>query len=79
MTTKTNNVTLYRTLNNRVRYYNITFYLNLFDEYILERRYGSTKNKTPTGIKREFHTTLDAVMSATLKKIEEKLNKGYRD
>ena len=72
-----NNVTLYRTVNNKVRYYTISFYLNLFDEYILERRYGSIKNKTPTGVKKEFHKTLDAVVGASLKKIEEKLNKGY--
>ena len=78
MITHTNNITIYKTVNNKVRYYTISFYRNLFDEYILEKRYGSLKNKTPTGIKRDFFQTLSSALDAGTKKLKEKLNKGYR-
>ena len=75
---KTNNITLERTVNNKVRYYKLSLFLNLFNEYILERKYGSTRNKKPTGIKIEYFLTINDAISASSKKLQEKLNKGYR-
>ena len=78
MMTKSNNITLERTLNNKVRYYKLSLFLNLFNEYILEKKYGSTKNKKPTGIKIEYYLTINDAISAYSKKLQEKLNKGYK-
>jgi len=78
MIIKSNSITLYRSVDDKVRYYSFSYYLNLFGEYILERRYGSTKNKRPTGIKIDYYKNINDLIEAKSKKIQEKLNRGYR-
>lgn len=68
---------LYREVNHRVRYYALRIYKTLFGEYLLEIQYGSTKNKSPTGKKEHYYTTLQDALGASIKRIEEKMKKGY--
>lgn len=68
---------LQREVNHRVRYYSLRIYKTLFDEYLLEIQYGSKKNKSPTGKQEHYFTKLEEALSASMKKIEEKIKKGY--
>ena len=68
---------LQREVNNRIRYYSLEIYKNLFGEYILEKKYGSLKNKRPTGVKKECYINVYDALFACTQKIQEKLNKGY--
>jgi len=69
---------LYREVNHRIRYYSFKVYKTLFGEYILEREYGSIKNKRPTGIKREYFNTRSEALIICNKNIEAKLKRGYK-
>ena len=68
---------LYREVNHQIRYYTLQIYKTLFGEYILEKKYGSIKNKRPTGVKREFFLSLGDAVKATALQIEAKLKRGY--
>ena len=65
-------------MNHRIRYYSFKVYKTLFGEYILEREYGSIKNKRPTGIKREYFNTRSEALIICNKNIEVKLKRGYK-
>ena len=69
---------LHREVNHRIRYYSLAIYKNLFGEYILEKKYGSLKNKRPTGIKREYYIHLNDALFACTIKIQAKLKRGYK-
>ena len=69
---------LQREVNCRVRYYSLKIYQTLFDEYLLEIRYGSIKNKSPTGSINSYYKQLEDALSASLQKVEEKLKRGYK-
>jgi len=69
---------LQREVNHRVRYYSLRIYKTLFNEYLLEIQYGSTKNKSPTGKKEHYYKTLQDALSASINKVQEKLKKGYK-
>lgn len=69
---------LYKEVNHKVRYYSMKIYKTLFGEYLLEKRYGSLKNKSPTGIKQEYFTKREDALLAIQTKIQEKLKRGYK-
>jgi len=77
MKTDTTNIQLYREVNYRVRYYSIRVYKTLFGEYLLEKRYGSLKNKRPTGITKEYYENIELTVSAIKKIVSLKLKRGY--
>jgi len=70
---------LQREVNHRVRYYSLKIYKTLFGEYVLEKKYGSIKNKAPTGIKLEYYDKLEDALIAIKKRVQEKLKRGYTD
>ena len=69
---------LQREVNHRVRYYSLRIYKTLFNEYLLEIQYGSTKNKSPTGKKEHYYKNLQDALNASINKVQEKLKKGYK-
>ncbi len=69
---------LQREVNHRVRYYSLRIYKTLFNEYLLEIQYGSTKNKSPTGKKEYYYKNLQDALNASINKVQEKLKKGYK-
>lgn len=69
---------LYRTLNQRERYYTIQLLPNLFGESIVIRTYGSTQKVKPTGeIKEVYSNQADAQHSIDVL-IASKYRRGYR-
>ena len=68
---------LYREVKGNIRYYVLKVYRNLFDEYILESIYGSIKNKSPTGVRRDYFITLEEALKVRAKKVDAKMQKGY--
>ncbi len=77
MKTDTTNIQLYREVKHRVRYYSIRVYKTLFGGYLLEKRFGSLKNKRPTGVIKEYYDNTDQTLSAIKKIVALKLKKGY--
>ncbi|MDD2358303.1 MAG: molybdenum metabolism regulator [Thiovulaceae bacterium] len=69
--------TLYRSVKERIRYYSFAIHPNLFGEFLLERRYGSLKNKRATGVLKTTHATLDDAKACTLRCSLEKQRRGY--
>ena len=69
---------LQREVNHRVRYYSVRIYKTLFNEYLLEIQYGSTRNKSPTGKKEQYYKSLHDALGASMRRIEKKLKKGYK-
>lgn len=69
---------LYRTLNQRERYYSIQLLPNLFEESIVIRTYGSLQKSKPTGeIKEVYSNQADAQHSVDVL-IASKHKRGYR-
>jgi predicted DNA-binding WGR domain protein len=71
-------MTLTRVVNNRIRYYQITLGANLFGEYVIDRVYGSMNNKRPTGVIKEYCTSLQDANSKIKTIVHQKQQKGYR-
>jgi len=72
-----NITTLYREVNDRVRYYKISVYLTLFGDYLLIREWGGVENKKATGQKQSYFLTFNNLQTAVEKIILEKQRKGY--
>lgn len=72
-------IRLYREVDNRIRYYFINLYKNLFSEYILQRKYGNIKYKRPTGIKVSYFKHFDDAIKTMKTLVEIKYKKGYRE
>jgi len=72
-----NNIKLFRTVNQKIRYYKITLLKNLFDQYIVTREYGSIKNKKPTGVQTNYFFTKDEGIEFIEKLLMLKIKKGY--
>ena len=79
MKTDTTNIQLYREVNYRVRYYSIRVYKTLFRGYLLEKKFGSLKNKRPTGVIKEYYDNIDQAVLAITKIVILKLKRGYRN
>ena len=71
-------IMLYREVKNSVRYYSMRIYLTLFNEYILEKKYGAIKNARPTGVVSQHYDNLHNAFHAMKKTIALKAKKGYR-
>ena len=69
---------LFRKVNGRVRYYTLVFQKTLFGEFELTRIYGSL-GKKPTGMKREFFSSLDEAQAKLSQLLKRKRAKGYKD
>lgn len=68
---------LKRVCDNRERYYTISLYTTLFGYFCIERVYGASKNKTPTGIKREYFNEVSEAKSQYSSIMKAKISKGY--
>ena len=72
-----NSITLYREVNDKVRYYSFKIYATLFNTYMLEKSYGSIKNKRATGILREFYDTYEDALKALNTQKLIRIKRGY--
>ena len=72
-------ITLYREVTGKVRYYSLTLYPTLFDEYLLIREFGGVKNKRPTRVMKEYFNHFDEALTLLSRLTTEKLNKWYSD
>ena len=68
---------LYRYVNDKVRYYKINLFVDLFGEYLLIKEYGNIKYKKPTRILQEYYQTQEEALDSFEKKLQEKITKGY--
>ena len=70
---------LYREVEHRTRYYNVSIYLTLFGDYLLTKEYGSVKNKKPTGVVLKYFNDFNEAVKLFEKTIKEKRKKGYSE
>jgi len=83
MNKRTNNIsifnqrTLYREVMGRHRYYRLLTYPTLFGEFLLIREFGSMKNKKPTGVIKEYFSSVLELENTLNKIYREKIKKGY--
>ena len=70
--------TLYREVEGKVRYYSLTLYPTLFNEFLLVREFGGVKNKKPTRVIKAYFSNLDDSMKVFESLIGLKQKKGYR-
>jgi predicted DNA-binding WGR domain protein len=68
---------LTRICNNKERYYSIFLYQNLFGYFCIERIYGASLNKKPTGVIREFFNEADEAKKRYSAIMKAKTSKGY--
>ncbi len=72
-----NKVILYKKVNKKERYYNISIHKNLFDEYVVERIYGNSSYKAPVGIVNTSFKNIDDAKIFFKFLLDKKLAKGY--
>ena len=70
-------ILLTRKVKNKIRYYTLTIFKNLFGEYILEKSFGSVANKKPTRNIVEIYPTFEESIIEYQKTISKKSKKGY--
>lgn len=70
---------LIRRVNDRVRYYLVELFENLFGEWMVIRTYGSIKAQSPTGVIREYYTSANEAELSVKKIIRQKEHKGYQN
>lgn len=68
---------LTRICNNKERYYSLFLYQNLFGYFCIERIYGASLNKKPTGTIREFFNEADEAKKRYFAIMKAKTSKGY--
>ena len=73
------NYYLTRSVNNRERYYRIVLNINLFNEYVVSRIFGSCSKSKPTRIIDDYFPTKQKARLLIKKLLKEKLAKGYVD
>lgn len=71
-------IKLSREVNEKVRYYILELTPTLFNEYVFEIRYGSTKNKRPTGVIIQHYKEFNKALPALEKKLKSKIKRGYQ-
>lgn len=72
-----NMTTLYREVGGRVRYYTLQYYPTLFGDWLLERAYGSLKNKKPTRVIKKYFSHFEEMEVFISRLIKSKVRKGY--
>lgn len=65
--------------NNRIRFYKINIYKSLFNEYVVERVYGSLQNTKPTGIRKDIFSNKNTALKLVKNITETKIKKGYKN
>jgi len=70
---------LYKKVKSNYRYYSLEIYKSIFGEYILEKKYGNLKNKSPTGVIREYYQNIQEVYEAYSIILNKKLKRGYNN
>lgn len=70
---------LIRRVNDRVRYYLVELFENLFGEWMVIRTYGSIKAQRPTGVIREYYMNANEAELSAKKIIRLKEHKGYQN
>lgn len=71
-------ITLHRiTEQGHIRYYRVELFATLFGEFVVEREYGATRNKSATGHKKSEYHTIDEAKNAFFMIIGQKKKNGY--
>ena len=70
-------VTLYRSVNKRIRYYRMYLAFTLFGECMLIKENGSLKNNSATRVVREYYATMSEALHVLQTKLQEKYKRGY--
>ena len=70
-------LTLYRGVNSKIRYYKLLLYPTLFNEYLFIREYGGNKNKKPTRVIKKYFTEINEATIAVNAIINSKIKRGY--
>ena len=73
------NITLYREVHGRVRYYTLKVYPTLFNEYLLERTYGGLKNKKTTRTIKEYFSRSEDIKNMIGEIVKSKILKDYQN
>lgn len=73
-----NKVTLFRRVNNNVRYYCLTLTKTLFGDYILIKENGSLKNNRPTRVAQEYFSSVTEALTIFKVRIQERYKRGYK-
>lgn len=64
---------------NKIRYYTVSINKNLFGNFLVERYYGSTKNKSHTGYVKNEHKNFDDAIAFASKLKSLKIKRGYQE
>ena len=68
---------LRREVNGKLRYYKISIYPTLFNEFLLEREFGSIKNKKPTRVIKKYFDNINAALKEFDEIFNIRIKKGY--
>lgn len=68
---------LFKSSNDRIRYYKITIYPTLFGDFLIQKEYGATHHKRPTNIIKSYATSNKEALMLMLDTALEKKNIGY--
>jgi len=70
-------VKLIRVVNKSERYYEIFLFTTLFGDYCIERVYGATRNKSHTGLKKDYFSSFKEALVFYKSIIKSKQKRGY--
>ena len=70
-------LTLYREVNSKIRYYKLLLYPTLFNEYLFIREYGGNKNKKTTRVIKKYFSKIEEATIAVDAIINSKIKRGY--
>lgn len=70
-------VILYRTVKRKERFYQVSIHKNLFNEYVLEKVFGSTNYSKCVGRKINIFSNYYIAHIEYMKVVRKKLKKGY--
>ena len=73
-----NRVKLIRVVNKKERYYEIELFTTLFGDFCIERVYGATRNKKPTGIVKQYFEDFSKAHKSFTSLLKAKISKGYK-
>jgi len=71
------NTTLYREVNNKIRYYHIEILKTLFDDFLLLIEYGNIKYNKPTRAIKCYFDNYDTAKDEFEFILEKKIKRGY--
>jgi len=71
------NTTLYRKVNNKIRYYRIEILKTLFDDFLLLIEYGNIKYNKPTRIIKEYFSDINLAIGKYEVIFKKKVRRGY--